>query len=419
MSFFDVAAVFLCLTAAFAYINKRFIGLPTTIGVMLVSLVISLLLIILSVFGISAPAQFEKALLDQVDFTELLMDGMLSMLLFAGALHVKTADLRQHKKWVGLLAIFGTLLSALIVAALTYWLMPLLGLPLPFIWCLIFGALISPTDPIAVMGILKSAGAPKSVETVIAGESLFNDGIGVVLFALLVGILSSHHIPDSAEVGKLLLHEAGGGLLFGAAIGLVGYYLLKSIDSYQTEVLITLALVIGGYALASHWHLSGPLAMVTAGLMLGNQGRQYAMSDTTRRYVDAFWELLDEILNAVLFVFIGLEIMLVSFSRHIVLAAIAAIAITLLARWMVVGLTTRALHRDLSIPAKAWRVLTWGGLRGGISVALVLSLPQSEERNMLLALTYAVVLFSIVVQGLSIGKVVKSSFNNGQPKHVD
>ena len=211
MSFFDVAAVFLCLTAAFAYINKRFIGLPTTIGVMLVSLVISLLLIILSVFGISAPAQFEKALLDQVDFTELLMDGMLSMLLFAGALHVKTADLRQHKKWVGLLAIFGTLLSALIVAALTYWLMPLLGLPLPFIWCLIFGALISPTDPIAVMGILKSAGAPKSVETVIAGESLFNDGIGVVLFALLVGILSSHHIPDSAEVGKLLLHEAGGG----------------------------------------------------------------------------------------------------------------------------------------------------------------------------------------------------------------
>ncbi|SUO93360.1 cation:proton antiporter [Suttonella ornithocola] len=415
MSLIDIIAIFLSLTAAFAYINHRFIGLPTTIGVMFISLLLSLLLIILHRFGITAPAQFEKTLLQHIDFTELLMDGMLSLLLFAGAMHVKLADLRDYKLWVGALAIIGTLVSAGIVAVLTYYLLPLLGLSLPFIWCLIFGALISPTDPIAVMGILKSAGAPKSVETIIAGESLFNDGIGVVVFTLLLGILSSHHVPNLHEAGELLLHEAGGGLLFGAVLGGIGYYLLKSIDSYQTEVLITLALVVGGYALASQWHLSGPLAMVIAGLLIGNHGREYAMSDITRRYVDLFWELIDEILNAVLFVLIGLEIMIIASNINVLFAAGLTIFIALFARWVVVGLTTASLHRDLRVPKTAWKIFTWGGLRGGISVALVLSLPSGEPRNILLTLTYAIVCFSILIQGLTIGKVVKHALPHATP----
>lgn len=412
---FETATVFLCITALLAYINKRFIGLPTTIGVMVVSLILSMALIVLKSLGFSALHDYEVTLLQKIDFAEVLMDFMLSMLLFAGAMHVKLHDLRSQKWWVALLAVFGTIISALIVATLMFYTLPLVGVELSWIWCLLFGALISPTDPIAVMGILKSAGAPKSVETVIAGESLFNDGVGVVLFALLLGVLGSNHVPTLNEAGMLLLHEAGGGILFGLVLGGIGYLMLKSIDSYQTEVLITLAMVLGGYALASHWHLSGPLAMVMAGLLTGNQGRQYAMSDTTRRYVDLFWELIDEILNAVLFVLLGLEIVLITLNTTVFQAAVLAIAIALFARFIVVGLTASTLRRNLHLPPKAWQVLTWGGLRGGISVALALSLPASGERDILLALTYAVVLFSILVQGLTIGKVVRRTVGGSEP----
>lgn len=412
MNFIDLLAIFIALTAAFAYINHRFIGLPTTIGVMLVSLLMSGLLIVLHRFGVTTPAVLERTLLAHIDFSKLLMDGMLSMLLFAGAMHIKLADLRSYKLWVGGLAVIGTLISALIVAGVSYYVLPLIGVQLPLIWCLVFGALISPTDPIAVIGILKSAGAPKGVETVIAGESLFNDGIGVVLFALLVEVLASHHVPTMTQVGELLLHEAVGGLLFGAVLGAIGYYLLKSIDNYQTEVLITLALVIGGYALASDWQVSGPLAMVVTGLMIGNQGRAYAMSDMTRKYVDLFWELIDEILNAVLFVLIGLEIMLVNFTVNILTAIACAIVIALFARLVVVGITALLLQFDKRIPAQAWQIFTWGGLRGGISVALVLSLPAGDERNILLALTYGIVLFSILFQGLTISHVVKRALKH-------
>lgn len=409
MNVVNLFAIFLTLTAIFAYINHRFIRLPTTIGVMLVSLIMSVSLIVLYHFGITSPAVLGRELLVNIDFSKLLMDGMLSMLLFAGSMHIKLADLRSYKLWVGGLAVIGTLISALIVACLSYYLLPMIGVHLPLIWCLVFGALISPTDPIAVIGILKSIGAPKSVETIIAGESLFNDGIGVVLFVLLVEVLVSHHVPNIGQVGELLLHEAIGGLFFGAVLGAIGYYLLKSIDNYQTEVLITLALVIGGYALASNWHVSGPLAMVVTGLMIGNQGRTYAMSDITRKYVDLFWELIDEILNAVLFVLIGLEIIVVNFTINIFTAVILAIIITLCARFVVVAITALLLQYDLRVPKKAWQIFTWGGLRGGISVALVLSLPVGQERNILLALTYGIVLFSILVQGLTIGSVVKQT----------
>ncbi|WP_114701672.1 cation:proton antiporter [Psychrobacter proteolyticus] len=408
LTILEISAIFLSITASLTYINHRFIGLPTTIGVMVISILLSIGAIFLGFLGFDQLIDYEVSLLEQLDFTEVLLDGMLSMLLFAGALHVNIGDLRRYKLPIGILAGLGTIISAMLIATAIYFMLPLFGFGLPFLWCLLFGALISPTDPIAVMGILSSAGAPKSIETVIAGESLFNDGIGVVIFVLLLGILSSGDIPTANYVAHTLAVEAGGGVVFGLVLGAVLYYLLKSIDSYQEEVLLTLAGVIGGYALASHWHLSGPLAMVMMGLMVGNRGRALAMSDQTRHYIDLFWELIDEILNAILFVLIGLEVVMIAYSGNLFIASGLTILIALVARFIVVGMTTKTLHRQLDLPTGAWKVLTWGGLRGGISVALVLQLPIGAEREILLALTYAVVIFSILVQGLSVGKVAKS-----------
>ena len=404
----EISAIFLSITALLTYVNHRFIGLPTTIGVMVISILLSMVAIFLGFLGFDQLIDYEMSLLDQLDFTEVLLDGMLSMLLFAGALHINIGDLRRYKLPIGILACIGTLVSAVLIAGALYYMLPLFGFGLPFIWCLLFGALISPTDPIAVMGILASAGAPKSIETVIAGESLFNDGIGVVIFVLLLGILSSGDIPTVNYVAHALAVEAGGGILFGLVLGAILYYMIKSIDSYQEEVLLTLAGVIGGYALASHWHLSGPLAMVMMGLMVGNRGRALAMSDKTRHYIDLFWELIDEILNAILFVLIGLEVVMIAYSGNLFIAAGLTIIIALLARFIVVGLTTRTFRDQLELPIGAWKVLTWGGLRGGISVALVLQLPAGSERDILLALTYGVVVFSILVQGLSVGRVART-----------
>ena len=408
LSLLEISAVFLSITALLAYVNHRFVGLPTTIGVMVISILLSIVAIFLGFLGFDQLIDYEVSLLNQLDFTEVLLDGMLSMLLFAGALHVNIADLKRYKLPIGVLAGIGTIVSAALIAIALYFMLPLFGFGLPFIWCLLFGALISPTDPIAVMGILASAGAPKSIETVIAGESLFNDGLGVVIFVLLLGILSSGDIPTANYIAHTFAVEAGGGIIFGLILGAILYYLLKSIDSYQEEVLLTLAGVLGGYALASHWHLSGPLAMVMMGLMVGNHGRELAMSDKTRHYIDLFWELIDEILNAILFVLIGLEVVVIAYSGNLFIAGALTIVIALLARFVVVGMTTKTLSRQLNLPKGAWKVLTWGGLRGGISVALVLQLPTGSERDILLALTYAVVVFSILVQGLSVGKVARS-----------
>lgn len=409
---FDVAVIFLVLTALLSYLNHRFIGLPTTIGVMGTALLLSFALLGLAKFGFGALRDYEVSLLSSIDFSELLMQGMLSLLLFAGALHVDLSELKARKWQIGILAVFGTLTSTLLVGFVLWTILPYLGIALPLSYCLIFGALISPTDPIAVMGILKSAGAPKSLEIVISGESLFNDGIGVVLFTLILAMIASGEPPTVAHGALLLLEEGGGGIVFGLVLGYLAYRMLKSIDSYQEEVLITLATVLGGYALASHLHVSGPLAMVVAGLIIGNHGRALAMSDKTREHLDMFWELLDSMLNAVLFVLIGLEVVLVEFSTSLVLATAVVIVITLLARLLSVGAPIVLLQRVFNLPQGALQVLTWGGLRGGISVALALSLPSGPQRDVVLALTYGVVVFSILVQGLSIGKLVRAQRGN-------
>jgi CPA1 family monovalent cation:H+ antiporter len=404
----DIAATCLVVTALLAYLNHRFVGLPTTIGVMVAALCLSLLLVGLDSLGIlHGLRSYEESMLRSIDFSDVLMQGMLSFLLFAGALQVDLRELRAYRWQVGALAVVGTLMSTVLVGGVLFWTLPWVGLPVPLLYCMLFGALISPTDPIAVMGILKSAGAPKNLEMVIAGESLFNDGIGVVIFSLLLGVLASGDAPTLRQGGMLLLHEAGGGLLFGAMLGYGTFWLLRSIDQYQVELLITLAAVMGGYALASKLRVSGPLAMVVAGLMIGHHGRALAMSDTTRHHLDLFWELLDEILNAVLFVLMGLEVILIHFPSGIAVAAVLAIVVTLLTRWLTVGLPVDLWHLRLRLPGGSGRVLTWGGLRGGISVALALSLPASPYRETLLALTYCVVVFSILVQGLTIGGVVR------------
>ncbi|MEO8312439.1 MAG: sodium:proton antiporter [Caldimonas sp.] len=404
----EVAATCLVITALLAYVNQRFIGLPTTIGVMSIALVLSLLPLGLDALGLAHGLRaYEESLLRSIDFSTVLMQGMLSLLLFAGALHVDLSELREYRWQIGVLAVFGTLLSTFVVGFALWLILPSLGLPLSLLHCLVFGALISPTDPIAVMGVLKSAAAPKNLEIVIAGESLFNDGVGVVIFALLAGMLTSSEAPTSGHVLALLVREAGGGIAFGLVLGYVTFRLLRSIDHYQVEVLLTLAAVMGGYTLANHLHVSGPLAMVVAGLLIGNHGRAQAMSDTTRHHVDLFWELLDEMLNAVLFVLIGMEVIVITFAHGIAAAAAATIAVTLFARWLTVGLPVSLWRKVFRLPSGAGPVLLWGGLRGGISVALALSLPAGPERETLLSLTYCVVVFSILVQGLTVGKLVR------------
>ena len=406
---FDVAVICLVLTAFLAYINKRFIGLPTVIGVMAIALLLSFLLMTLDQVGAGHLRVYAEAMLASIDFSNLLLQGMLSLLLFAGALHIDVRELRSWWWQVGVLAFAGTVLSALLVGAALWVLLPLLGLDIPWLYCLTFGALISPTDPIAVIGILKSAGAPKSIEVIISSESLFNDGVGVVMFLVVLGMIQAGGVPSAAEVLLLLAREAGGGIVFGWLLGYATYGMLKTIDSYQEEVLITLAAVMGGYALATHLDISGPLAMVVAGLVIGHQGRALAMSDVTRQHVDLFWGLIDATLNSVLFVLVGLEVIVIAFPTHVLLAALAAIVITLLARLVSVALPVVVLKRAFGLPRGSWQILTWGGLRGGISVALALALPVSTERNVLLAMTYAVVVFSILVQGMTIRSVTRAS----------
>ena len=406
---FETATAFLVLTAVLAWFNRRHVGLPTTIGVMVIALALSLTLIGLDALGFGGLREYAASLLAPVDFSDVLMRGMLSLLLFAGALHVDLSELREYRVEVAVLAVVGTILSTVVVAFGLFCLLPFAGLSLTLPYCLVFGALISPTDPIAVMGILRKAGVPRGMELVIGGESQFNDGIGVVLFSALSEMARNGEMPSAGHVIELLSREAGGGVLFGLALGYVCYRMLKSIDSYQEEVMITLAAVLGGYALASHLHVSGPLAIVVAGLVVGNHGRALAMSDETRRHVDMFWELLDEMLNAALFVLIGLEMLSIQFSRAVAAAGLAVIALVLMARLGSVGVPMALMRRRSRLPRGALWVLTWGGLRGGISVALVLSLHPGAERALMVPLTYAVVLFSVVAQGLTIGRVAKAA----------
>ncbi|NIP73440.1 MAG: sodium:proton antiporter [Gammaproteobacteria bacterium] len=405
MTLFDILAILLTLSALFSFINYRFIRLPTTIGLMLIALLMSLGLIALDRLGLGLREPV-GALLAGIDFNQTLMQGMLSFLLFAGALHINLNDLARQKWIIGLLATFGVLLSTAMVGLLTWILLGVLGIELPLIYCLLFGAVISPTDPIAVLGLLKRAGVPKSLETKIAGESLFNDGVGVVVFLVLLDIAVGGHETEAGDVALLFAREALGGAVFGLAAGLVTFLMLRGVDRYPVEILLTLALVTGGYALAQALHISGPIAIVVAGLLIGNHGRVLAMSERTREHLDTFWELVDEILNAVLFVMIGLEVLVLSLAGQYLLAGVLVIPVVLLARWLAVGVpvTFMRVFRDFS--PGAVRVLTWGGLRGGISVALALSVPAGPARDVLLTVTYVVVVFSILVQGLTVGRVV-------------
>ena len=408
----DIAAALLVLTALLSYANQRWLKLPTTIGLMATSLVLSLALVALDAVGLSGGLHArEQGLIRSIDFSELLMQGMLSLLLFAGALHVDVTALRAYRWQVAVLAFVGTALSTAIVGVALWAAIGAIGLPVPLLDCLLFGALISPTDPIAVIGMLKSGGAPRNLEVVIAGESLFNDGVGVVIFTLLLGFAAGGAAPTAGQAGLLLLQEAGGGLVFGWLLGIVTLRLLRSIDHYQAEVLLTLAAVVGGYALANHLHASGPLAMVVAGLIVGGRGRRAAPSATGHQ-LDLFWELLDDILNAVLFVLVGMEVITIHFPLRAgpaLAAGVATIAITLAARWLTVGLPVALARRAFRLPAGAAGVLTWGGLRGGISIALALSVPAGPWRETLIALTYCVVAFSILVQGLTFGRLVRAT----------
>jgi len=409
----DIAASLLVLTALLACVNQRFLRLPTTIGVMATALVLSLALVGLDALGVAGDLhQREQALLRRIDFSELLMQGMLSMLLFAGALHVDVAALRAYRWQVALLAFVGTAISTAVVGGVLFVVLGSFGLALPLLDCLLFGALISPTDPIAVIGILKSAGAPRNLEVVIAGESLFNDGVGVVLFTLLLGVAAEGGAPSAGHALALLLREAGGGLLFGWVLGQATSRLLRSIAGDQVDVLLTLAAVVGGYALANHLHVSGPLAMVVVGLIVGHARRTAGAAAGAHRPLDVFWELLDELLNAVLFVLVGMQVIVIRFPVSPALATaagVAAIVVTLGARWLTVGLPVRLFRAAFRLPAGAPGVLTWGGLRGGISIALALSLPAGPWRETILALTYCVVAFSILVQGLSFARLVRAT----------
>ncbi len=403
MSIFELAAILLTLAALLGFLNAKLLKLPTTIGIMLISLGFSLLLILAGQF-FPAVERMADTIIGQIDFNEALLDVMLSYLLFAGALHVDLSDLSNQKWVISLMATAGVLISTFIVGAAVYFLMPFFGLEMAFLPCLLFGALISPTDPVAVLGILKKAGVSKSLETKITGESLFNDGIGVVVFLVLLEIATGHQEPTAAHIGHLFLVEVVGGIAFGAVTGYVAYLLMRNIDNYQVEVLITLALVTGGYSLATHWHLSGPLAMVVSGLMIGNHGRALAMSDQTRHHLDLFWELVDEVLNALLFALIGLELLLIeeAFTVNLVLLGLLTIVVVLLGRLVAVSVPLTVLRPFRGFSQGAIPMLTWGGLRGGISVALALSLPVEAGRETFLVMTYIVVIFSIAVQGLTL-----------------
>lgn len=408
MSLFEIISLLLCLAAVFSYINYKFIKLPTTIGIMLLSLLFSLLLLFFGEFGFSLDEQATK-LVKSIDFNEALLHGMLSFLLFAGALHVNLNDLREQKWLIGTLATVGVISSTFIIGTAMYYILGWLDIPVAYIYCLVFGALISPTDPIAVMGILKLVSAPKTLETKIAGESLFNDGVGVVVFLVLLGIASGGDEVSAPHVIELFAVEALGGVFFGLGLGFLGFFMLKGVDNYQVEALITLALVSGGYAFAESIHISAPIAIVVAGLFIGNQGRTLAMSDNTRERLDDFWELIDEILNAILFLLIGVELLILTFTKQFMLAGLLAIPVVLLARFICVGIPIKIMGKFRTFSPYVTTILTWGGLRGGISVALALSIPPGPAREPLLVITYFIVVFSILVQGLTIKKVLAFS----------
>ncbi len=407
MSIYAILIIIIAISAIFGYINQRFIKMPFVIGLFFLSTLLSLLILSSKFWDFRHFAQI-KTLVESLDISKYILEYMLGYLLFAGSLHTDWRDIKKQLKPISLFAVFGVILSTIIVAGLFYGLCTLLPIEIDFIYCLLFGALISPTDPIAVLGILTNANVPKKIEATIVGESLFNDGVGVVIFIALLEVLKSDgsHINFS-HFGTLFVQESFGGILFGFAAGFILHKLLSSIDHYQTEVLLTLAFVMAGYSLCLYLHISGALAMVIMGLFVGNYNHTKAMSNITTDYIDKFWELLDVVLNAILFVLISFVIVVIDFKTTYLLVGIGAIFIVLLARIIIVFLPKLLLPKIIDFTNKETTVIVWGGLRGGLSLALVLSLPDGQSKNILLIATYVCVVFSILIQGLTIGKLAK------------
>lgn len=406
MSLYHTFSILIVLSALFAYLNFRFLKLPPTIGLMLIALLTSLILVIT---GNLFPTVLGDAtsLIGSFDFSELLLGSMLSFMLFAGAIHINIEDLKKEKIPVMLFSTLSVVISTFLIGVTAFYLLPLFGLSIPFIHCLLFGSLISPTDPIAVLGILKTTKVPKSLETKIAGESLFNDGVAVVIFITIWEAAKSPSLPTFSEITLLFLKEAGGGMVLGFVIGWIGFRLMRSINNYKVEVMITLAIVMGGYTLASLLHVSGPLAMVVAGILVGNHGKKYAMSDITSEYISKFWELIDDILNALLFVLIGLELLVIKDISSYITISLIMILLVVAVRYISVIIPSIMIRFTEKFEHKTVLILTWGGLRGGISIALALSLSPDLNKEIWVSVTYFIVAFSILVQGLTVGKLTQ------------
>jgi CPA1 family monovalent cation:H+ antiporter len=407
MRLFDVLAVLIGFSALFSWLNDRYLKLPNAIGLMLIALVFSLVLLLPFPFARELEQEVQR-MLASIDFSETLLQGMLGFLLFAGALHVDLRELARHKWAIAILASASVVGATILIGCASWLLFFALGLDVPFIYCMLLGALISPTDPVAVLGILKKAKAPQSLETKITGESLFNDGVAVVVFTLLAGLAAGEAAPAPGGALLLFATEIFGGLAFGFVIGWIALYMIGKTVNYQVEIMVTLALAMSGYAVAEHAQVSAPIAIVVAGLMIGSRGRATALTEATRYRLDDFWELVDEILNAVLFVIIGLEVLAITMTGTFILAGLVAIPLVLFARLVSVGLPFHLLRRHRHFEPGFLSILTWGGLRGGISVALALSLPEDGPRDLILTVTYIVVVFSVLVQGLTLGPLVRT-----------
>jgi len=419
LSPFDLAAMLVVASAFLGWFNHHFIRLPHVVGLTAMGGIAAVGLLLANAFlpGVTLDDTV-AGLLGQMNFTDTLLQGMLSFLLFAGALHVDLDRLKADWVPVLLLSTVGVIVSTIIVGLLAWGLGLLLDLPLAPIWYFVFGALIAPTDPVAVLGVLKEEKVDESLQSSVAGESLFNDGVGIVVFTILLGAALTGQDFSLGEGARLFVMEAGGGLLIGLIAGYMGFRAMRSMDEYALEVTITLAVVMGGYALCAALHVSGPLAMAVAGLLIGNQGMTYAMSDVTRDYVIRFWEVVDELLNSVLFLLIGLEMIVLVPGVDESLLMLAAIPITLLARAAAVTLSTRVVPAARPKAPGAWGVLWWGGLRGGISIALALSLPEGPVRDLLLAATFGAVLFSVLVQRATLGRMIERSRPPEDPAHA-
>jgi CPA1 family monovalent cation:H+ antiporter len=414
MEIYNIITLIIVLTAVFGYINHRFIKLPRTVGIMIISLIASL-----TVVGIGAisPEFFEKTTeaISLIDFQTVLLKVMLSFLLFAAAIHVDSKKLKRERASIITFATIGVVISTFVIGSLLFLTTSLFGLSVNYLYCLLFGALISPTDPIAVIGILKKAKIPQSLETKISGESLFNDGVGVVLFITFLEVAQMGVQNTSIwKIIWLFMREAGGGLLFGWLLGYIGYLGLRSIDNYVVEVMITLSIVMGGYWCAEIIHVSGPLSMVMAGLITGNKSMDVVANEVARDYIGKFWEMIDEVMNAILFLLIGFEMLIIPFNFTLLALGCITIVIVLFGRLISVSLPIRILKYKNSFAKNTIPILTWGALRGGISVALALAVPKYMYGDMFVSITYIVVLFSIIIQGLTIGKFAKKLAENDE-----